>query len=198
MVKIHNLTKVKILEYLLNHKTEEFTIRNISKNVSIDYKTVYLFVKELIKEGSIKQRKAGHAILCSVNQEKLTNYLFLTENVRKDKILKNKNLRVMLDNIVEKAESPFFVLLLFGSYAARENTKKSDMDLLLIADDKEVKERIKDSLSFLPLDIHLVDFSSDEFLSMLKTTEFNVGKEVFKNNIILFGTESYYEMIKNA
>ena len=31
---------------------------------------------------------------------------------------------------------------------------------------------------------------------MLKTTEFNVGKEAFYNNIILYGIEDYYRMIQ--
>ena len=37
--------------------------------------------------------------------------------------------------------------------------------------------------------------STDEFESMLKTKENNVGKEIVKNNIILYGVENYYNLI---
>ena len=41
MVKIHN-TKDKVLMFLLSNKTKEFSIRDISKKIDIDYKTVYI------------------------------------------------------------------------------------------------------------------------------------------------------------
>ena len=55
MVKIHN--KSKVLSFLLSNKKEEFTIRAISKNVSVDYKTVYLIIKELTKIKLFKPKK---------------------------------------------------------------------------------------------------------------------------------------------
>jgi hypothetical protein len=42
----------------------------------------------------------------------------------------------------------------------------------------------------------MVSFTSEEFLSMLKTTEFNVGMEAAENNVILFGIEDYYRLLK--
>jgi len=33
---------------------------------------------------------------------------------------------------------------------------------------------------------------------MLKTREFNVGREIVKNKIILKGTEQFYELIEHA
>jgi len=61
-----------------------------------------------------------------------------------------------------------------------------------------IGKQVKNKISLIPLNIHLVEFTSEEFLSMLKTTEFNVGREAFNNNIILFGIENYYKLIKNA
>jgi len=69
---------------------------------------------------------------------------------------------------------------------------------MLITDSESINKKIKGIVSGTPLEIHLSDFKIEEFLSMLKTTDFNVGKEAFYNNVILFGIEDYYKMIENA
>ena len=197
MSKIHNTTKDKILKFLLSNKNKEFTIRSISKNISVDYKTVYLITKELIKAGIINSKTMGQAVLCSINQNNFNSDVFRAELIRREESFKNKNLLV-LHNYFKDIEEPFFVLLLFGSYASGKQRKGSDIDLVLITDDENIKKQVKSRLSLIPLKVHLIDFNSKEFLSMLKTTEFNVGKEIFNNNIILFGIEDYYRIIKNA
>jgi hypothetical protein len=57
---------------------------------------------------------------------------------------------------------------------------------------------VRNKLSLIPLDVHLSNFSSNEFLSMLKTTDFNVAKEAARDGVVLFGIEDYYRLIKNA
>ncbi|MFH1591852.1 MAG: nucleotidyltransferase domain-containing protein [Candidatus Woesearchaeota archaeon] len=195
MVKIHN--KSLILKFLLSNKKEEFTIRAIAKNISVDYKTVYLIIKELIENKIILAKKIGQTVLCSINQKEFNADIFRAELIRKEELLRNKNFYALYDYFKD-IEEPFFILLLFGSYVNRKNRKKSDVDIMLISDDKKIKENIKNKISLIPLDIHLLTFTSSEFLSMLKTTKFNVGREAFNNNIILSGIENYYRLIKNA
>lgn len=195
MVKIHS--KQKILKFLLSNKKEEFTIRAISKHIKIDYKTVYLIVKDLIKNKVILAKKAGQTILCSINQKVFNADIFKAELIRREELLKNKNFSVLY-SYFEDVKNPFFILLLFGSYASGKQRKGSDIDLMLITDDKSVSRKVKSVVSLIPLKIHLVDFTSEEFLSMLKTTEFNVGKEAVDNNIILFGIENYYKLLEEG
>lgn len=195
MVKIHS--KLKVLKFLLSNKKEEFSIRVIAKSISVDYKTVYLIVKELIENKVIRAKKAGQTILCSINQKKFNGGIFSAEMIRREELLRSKDLYVLCDYFKDIKE-PFFILLLFGSYANKKNRMGSDIDLMLITDNEKIKEQIKNKISLTPLNIHLLSFTSLEFLSMIKTTEFNVGKEAFNNNIILFGIEDYYRLIKNA
>ena len=116
---------------------------------------------------------------------------------RREEIFKNSDLRA-LSSYFRDIKEPFFILLLFGSYASGKARKGSDIDLMLITDSEAAANRAKKIVSLIPLGIHLVDFKSKEFTSMLKTTEFNVGKEAVNNNIILFGIEDYYRLIQNA
>lgn len=196
MVKENN-TRIKILKLLLSNKQEEFTIRAISRNIAVDYKTVHGEVQELIQENIILARKAGQTTLCSIDLKKFNADIFKTELARREDLLKNKNL-LALCSYFEEVKDPFFILLLFGSYASGKPRKGSDIDLLLITDHENVKRAIQGKLSLIPLDSHLLDFTPEEFLSMLKITEFNVGKEAFYNHIILFGIEDYHRLIQNA
>lgn len=195
MEEIHNTTKDKIIKLLLSNKDKEFTIRAISNNVSVDYKAVYIVVKRLIKNNVINAKKAGQTILCSINQKGFNADVFRAEAIRRDELLKNKDLYA-LHSYFKDIKEPFFILLLFGSYASGKPRKGSDIDLMLIADGN-LKKKARDIISLIPLKLHFLDFDSKEFLSMLKTTEFNVGKEAAKNNIILFGIEDYYRLIKS-
>ncbi|MBU4502305.1 MAG: nucleotidyltransferase domain-containing protein [Nanoarchaeota archaeon] len=195
MVKIHN--KLRIIKMLLENKTKEFTIREIAKTTKIDYKTTYMITQELISEKTIKAKKAGQTTLCRIERSQFNPYIYNAEYLRVQEILKNNNLNVMHRRIADTKEH-FFILLLFGSYAKKKQTKGSDIDLMLITDNSKTKNKIRSALSLMPLTTHLNTFTTEEFLSMLKTTEFNVGREADENNIILFGIEDYYGLIKNA
>lgn len=195
MVKKHN--SLEILSLLLSHKKETFTIRSIAKHTSIDYKTAYLIVQELAQEKVIKTQKIGQTVLCSINNNYFSDKILTAEMNRRDKILKNKIISTLC-SYLNTIKDPFFILLLFGSQASGQAQKQSDIDLMLIADNPSIKQKVKDKLSLVPLDIHLLDFSPEEFSSMITTTKFNVGKEAFYNNIILFGIEDYYRLLQNA
>ncbi len=188
---------IKIIRLFLSNKKKEFTIRAIAKETLIEYKAAYLAIQELIEQGIVNAKKAGQSTLCSLNTKAFNRIIFQAEEERKEELLKNKDM-ASLNSYFKEIRSPFFILLLFGSYAKRAERKKSDIDLLLITDIEAVKKEIYEKSKLIPLDIHLIDFSSKEFLSMLKTTEFNVGKEAFYNNIILFGIEDYYRLIQHA
>ncbi|MBS3116383.1 nucleotidyltransferase domain-containing protein [Candidatus Woesearchaeota archaeon] len=195
MVKIH--TQDKLLSLLLSNKREHFSIREISKRIKIDYKTVYLLVQNLIQNKIILSQKAGQTTLCSINLRSFNSDIFRAESLRKEELLKNNNFSA-LQSYFKEVKNPFFVLLLFGSYASGKARTGSDIDLMLITDDKTIESQIKNQMSLIPLPVHLLSFTAGEFISMLKTTEFNVGQEAFYNNIILFGIEDYYRLIQGV
>ncbi len=90
-----------------------------------------------------------------------------------------------------------FILLLFGSNVKGNATKNSDIDLLLISNSEDAKA-IEEKLEILPLKIHLTPITYESFIGMLKTKERTVVSEALKKNIILFGIEDYYRIIKNV
>ena len=98
--------------------------------------------------------------------------------------------------------TPFFVLLVFGSYAEGKQNNKSDLDLAIIIDSLEVSKRIKPYIEeIVGREIHEIDYHiiiKDDFKKMLLVEEENLGKEIFRKHILIWGGDQYYELIREA
>jgi predicted nucleotidyltransferase len=188
---------VIIIKFLIEKKNEELNIRSISKGLHMDYKNVHSIIKRLEKESIVELEIFGKSKRVKLIP-KMHPLIFEAEYKRREELLKNKNLAVMLREIKNKLKSKLFVLLIFGSYAKKTQTEKSDIDLMFIVSDGKEEQFEKDTdnaLRLLPLPIHHMVFSEKQFLEMLDSKESNVGKEALNNNIILYGVEAYYGMI---
>jgi len=187
-------TENKIIKLLIENK-RSLTIREVSKEIKSDYKIVHTAVLRLVNKGILNQRRIGKAIQVSLSNN-FTKEIFQAEFERRTEILKNKNLSVMFETIKKEVDSVNFILLLFGSYSKKTENKKSDIDLIFILPNLENEKRIEQIISILPLKIHSLIFTERQFKEMKDSRELNVVKEAIKNNIILYGIEQYYELIK--
>src|SRR3989344_2338833 len=184
------------IKYIIEQKNEELNILKISKGLKMDYKNTYSIIKRLEKESVIKLETFGHS-----SRIKLISLMhpliFEAEYSRRKELLKDKNIAVILSEFKENLKSKCYILLVFGSYAKKTQTKNSDIDLMFIAPDENSFEKdINQVARSLPLPIHYLVFSEKQFLEMINAKKSNVGQEALKNNIILYGIETYYEMIK--
>lgn len=186
----------KIIRFLIEHQEKPWTIRAISKNLKINYKIAYEEVHKLATENIITINKLGNSNQCTFN------YVFNEKTLAAEEMLKNSlrktgNIKVIYDRISEIKNS-FYILLIFGSYAKHKATRNSDIDICLITDNEEIRGKIASILHTVAFQTHLVEFSAAEFQSMLKTTAFNVGKEIVKYRVILKGAEDFYYLINHA
>jgi len=69
---------------------------------------------------------------------------------------------------------------------------------LLLVSNKDNVKIIEEKLEILPLKIHLTSINYNSFSEMIKNREQTVVSEAIKKNIILFGVEDYYRLLKNA
>lgn len=185
-----------IIRYLIEKKNEELNILKISKALRMDYKTAYSIVKRLEKESLVKLESFGQSSRVKLIS-RIHPFIFEAEYMRRKELLQDKNLAVMLNDLKQKISSKYYILLLFGSYAKKTQTKSSDIDLLFIVPDG--KEELFETEAHraarsLPLPIHYLVFSEQQFLEMTNAKKSNVGQEALKHNIILYGIETYYEM----
>ena len=185
-----------VLKLFVDNKDRTFTIKKAAEALKINYKIVYEEIMKLEKEGLIEITKQGNSKVCSFNYKYHSKTVEI-EETRKQGLFKNKDIKLIYKRIKE-AKSPFYCMVLFGSYANKTNQKGSDIDLCLITDNQEINKAAQAILSITPINVHLQDFTSEQFLAMLKSRESNVGNEIVKNNIILYGIEAFYEMVNNV
>ena len=187
-----------IIRYLIENRNKELNILRISKELKMDYKNAYSIVKRLEKELLVKLESFGQSSRVKLISQ-VHPLIFEAEYSRRKELLKDKNLAVMLNDFKNAIKSKCYVLLVFGSYAKKTQTKSSDIDLMLIVPDRKeelFEKEAHKAASSLPLPIHYLVFSEKQFLEMKYAKESNVGQEALKNNIILYGIEAYYEMIQ--
>jgi len=186
-------TEIKILEFMLNKK-EPLTINALAKSIKKDYKIVHTAVQKLTLKGILSEKKVGMACVLEINQ-KSSIEIFEAEYRRRENLIRNKNLRILYETLLKQ---PFqFIALIFGSYARGEQTKKSDIDLMIISSENRMSQ-LKSALNLLPLDIHLIFFDYKEFMQMKNSKEFSVVSEAVKSNVIIINIEEYYRLLNNV
>ena len=187
-------TETKIIRFFIETRKEP-TIKELAEGIKADYKIVHTAATRLAGKGILEKKKIGKAIQLRFNY-KLSKEVFEVEFERKEEILKDKNMSVMLDTIKNKIKSANFALLLFGSYAKNKARKTSDIDFMFIVSETAIERRIEQATSILPFKIHYFVFTEEQFKEMSYSKEPNVVHEAIKNNIILHGIEQYYELIE--
>ena len=183
---------IAILQHLLEHKQEEYSIRELAKIRNVNYKTAYQAIHKLHKQEAANIRKKGNTKLCSANN-KLTLQTYQAEKHRLQEILQNSNLRVIYNEL--RKINTQFIALLFGSYVTKQATKHSDIDLLIVTNNSQP---IQEQLELLPLNIHLTPLTYEEYIQCIQQKTFNVANEAHKHNIPLIGLEDYYRLQNNA
>ena len=185
--------KERILKYLIENKGPK-PIMQISGATFMDYKNTYNLIKELEKKGLIIKEVIGNTNPVRVSLK--PNYdIYLTENKRTEEFLNKYSKLRVVKKYIQELNYPFMIVLVFGSYVKGNANDSSDIDVCVICDSLEVKKELNNKLNLLSLKIELHDFSSEEFVSMIKKKENNVGNEILKSNVILYGIENYYNLI---
>ena len=178
---------IKILKYLLENK-EPKNILEISKAINTNYSNTYRNIQN-IEEVNITN--FGNTKRIEIIP-KLTENLYIAEFQRKKELLKSE----IFQNIsrkIDKSKNPFLIVLVFGSSIKRLNP--NDIDICVISDHET---KLEEELATLSYNIDLNIFTTKEFIEMISLKTDNLGNEILKNNIILKGIESYYEILKNV
>ena len=164
---------------------------------------VQIAIKEFQKQEIVKTKETGDVTTYSLNLNNNLAFSYLNlineSEISKSKVLPKKTLEDIQNRIFKQTE--LFILILFGSYAKNEATKKSDLDIALIVESEQTKKEITPFLEtikrreVIPIDYHI--FTRNEFLEMLQADSENVGKQIFKRNIVYYGYIPYCNLVKS-
>src|SRR3989344_1580952 len=195
--------QIKLLQLFDQNFNSEFTINQTSKKTNFDYAYVNREVNKLIKKGIISKKTVGNAHLCSLNlkNDETISIIFDYETRKKSYFYKkHKVLKTYLSDFFNEAKKyDIHSFLIFGSYAKESETKKSDLDILIILENKaqsgELSKSINDAFKLATVEISPIIIGRTDFIKMLTDkTKLNIGKESLKNHIILYGIERFWEL----
>ena len=188
---------VEVIRLLIENKDKELSINQIARLLRKDYKNAHNIVTRLSKAQLVKLQPFGRSHRVTL-LDKPHPLVFEAEYLRKNELLKNKAIAVMQDSL-KGLHSRLYILLVFGSYAKKAQTRHSDIDLMFIIPDaaeEKMEKEIQNIIDILPLKIHINIFKETDFNAMKNSKEITVGSEAIKNNVILHGIEPYYEMLQ--
>ncbi|MFA5856417.1 MAG: hypothetical protein WC867_03600 [Candidatus Pacearchaeota archaeon] len=192
-------TQIKILEIFVSRIIERFSIKQISEILNKPYPLIHRSIAPLISREIILKDDKGYLYLNYKKNFTLFSYI---ESLRKDNFIKNnKILGLFFNDILNKLNLDFFILLVFGSSVVSNNPK--DLDLIFISEDESKinhleKQIINISKDYTKeFDINVISIKSVyEMLS--KRDSINILNESLNNHIIIYGGEFFYKILKNA
>ncbi len=124
-----DLTKKEnlVLALILEKPNKEFYIRGIAKKLKISPSTAKLSVDKLKKQGLIVEKTSPVVRMFRANME--------SNLVQERKKIKNLDM-IKRSDILDKIQNPISAIL-FGSFAKGTNDEKSDIDILIITNNKK-------------------------------------------------------------
>ncbi len=203
MYELPSALEVRIVTFFLAHAGESFGVRELSRKMRVDYKMVHTAVQRLAKKGVLLKKRQANLDLCSLNIKRDLTWVYCGEMLRANDFLKaHSELISFFNSVKEKVKTLFYSLIVFGSYAKGTETAHSDLDLLIIAQSRELGEEIERIISaetiFLKTKVHAIVLAEAEFTAGLKEKKPSIATEAIKNHIIIAGTEAFYNAVRQT
>jgi len=185
--------KFEIINYCIKDLNKGYYATKIAKELSLNQKSVSNYLNELEKEGlllSIFEGRNKIFYFNFQNRSLLIDFLCAFSNIKKIKLLKdNFKIKEILDNL------DLDFILIFGSYAKRQETKRSDLDILILGDYD--KKQIKKLSILYDIEINVKSFSNINFIKSLNNKDILIS-EIVKDSILISGYEYFVKnIVKN-
>ncbi len=208
-----SMLSLKVVHDLFINK-KGITIKDLAKNLKIDYKNVHDSVNVLFKEGIIKKEKIGNYNICRLNysNEDIIEYLKEYNFYIKVKEFRKKypaEYRIIIEVCEQlqkdKDVNPFFVCLIFGSYARNEEKEGSDIDILFLTpisyyNEREIRKILSKINAPYQKKFHLITQDINEFIKDLKNIKkLSVAAEIYKEPpIVFYGDDIFFKIMIEA
>lgn len=177
---MHELTFINLVKFFLENPYEEFYLRELAKKLKLSPFAVKKYCDILVKEDIIKDEKKAKLRFFHAN---VSNIFFrqLKISFNINVILKSGLLDLLKENITNISS-----IVLFGSMAKGEDSKESDVDILVIGKEKYLDlEKIEEKLD-KKINLHILSWSE-----WSKNAENN---KAFYFDIIIYGMSLYGEL----
>jgi len=192
--------QLKIFEVFAKKPFAEFTRTEIKKDSKEKSNNALSLVISLLKEEKVViEKKVGKSGLLKLNLDNdLTFYYLALCNYFRTSSLIQNSLETLKKEVTENTQ--FYSIVIFGSYAAGEQKKDSDLDIAIFIENETLKKQIEASAnsaklkSALEMDIHIIPRT--EMIEMLTNNEENLGKQIAKKHLAVYNHRVFYELLK--
>ena len=169
--------------YRANYRESRFYLRQISRLAKLPLKTCQAALMSLEKNKILKSRVEGKNKYFTLNLGNIQtkSYLLQAEIYRTDIFLES----YPLIKTFLKSFNTNILIIVFGSFARLKADRNSDLDLLIVAGEKQ-----KLPFHLLPYKLHRVNISESSFSKAVKEQE-TLVKEIEENHVIL-NNHSFY------
>jgi len=209
-----SMLNLKVVSNLYINK-KGITIQDLAKNIKTDYKNIHDSVNMLFKEGIIKKEKIGNYNICRLNydNEDIVEYLKEYNFYVKLKEFRRKyptEYGVIIETC-EKLQNnkdavPFFICLIFGSYARNEEKEGSDIDLLFLPGgppysyEREIKKILNKINAPYQKKFHVIGQPIINFIKDLRNIKKpSIATEIYKElPIVFYGDDIFFRIMIEA
>jgi len=194
--------QLKIFEIFAKKPFAEYTRKEIKKDSKEKSNNgLALAINLLKKEEVLMERKVGKSglLTLNLNNDLTFGYIALCNDNRIPYPTK-LSLETLKKEITE--ETAFYSMVIFGSYAAGEQKKESDLDIAIFIEGEDKRKKIEALAnsaklkSTLIMDVHVIP--KVEMLEMLKNKEENLGKQIARKHLAVYNHRIFYEIIKEG
>jgi len=185
------------MQLFYKNKTAKLHLREIARQTKLHVPSVTNFLNNLEKEQILKSKKDGNLKKYAIRQSKKTYILFESfdiERFEKLPSIRKNAIEIYTNNLPEK---PIFIIL-FGSTAKGTYKENSDIDLLLVTNNKisaEKAEKEVDALTAMKISTFQINYKN--FLVDLKMKKDKVVQSAIASGYPLINHIQYYEVLYN-
>jgi len=187
----------KIMQLFYKDKSKKMHLRKIARETKLHEPSTTQFLRRLEKEQILKSEKDGNLKKYSIKQSKRTFLLFELFDINRFEALpslKKNAIKIYIEKLPEKP----VLIILFGSTAKGTHKENSDIDILIITNNKiSTKEAEKEVNAITGTNISTFQMTYNEFLVDLKMKEDKVVQSAIKSGYPLVNHIFYYEVILN-
>lgn len=187
----------KIINLFYADKFSKIHLRDIARKTKLNENSVSRFLNQLQKDQILKSEKDGNLKKYSIKMNSLAFSIFMVFDIQRFNKLPSirKN---AIKYFLKKLENQPIIILLFGSTAKFNFTKKSDIDILLIVNQKiKINDAENYAESQTGLKINCFQINYKNFINELKIKEDNVIQSAINSGYPLTNHLKYYlEVLK--
>ena len=187
----------KIMQLFYRNKTVKLHLREIARQTNLFEPSAYRFLNSLEKDQILQSEKDGNLKKYAIKKGIRTYFLFEAfdlERFEKLPSIRRNAVKTYLDNLPEK---PVFATL-FGSTAKETYKEDSDIDILLITNNKIKAEQAEKEVNALTaMKMSTFQITYKDFLTDLKMKEDKVVQSAINSGYPLINHIQFYEVLYN-